>query len=84
MVAEVPPKGAISNSGNRILHLAVENDTATEARIIFEDTVFEVSLGILADVKETIIPSCVVPKYQPLESEQLHQGSRLLITWIRF
>lgn len=63
MVAEVPPKGAIRNSGYRILHLAVENDTATKARIVFEDAVFEVSLRILLDVKETVISSRVVPEY---------------------
>jgi hypothetical protein len=61
--AEVPPKGAICYGGNRILHLAVENDTATEARIIFEDAVFKVSLGIFANVEEAVIPSRVVPEY---------------------
>ena len=84
MVAEVPPKGAIRYGGNRILHLAVEYDTATEARIIFKDAVFEVSLGILADMKEPVIPSSVVPEYQPLECEQLYQGPRLLIGRVRF
>jgi hypothetical protein len=84
LVAEVPPKGAIRNSGNRILHLAVENDTATEARIIFEDTVFEVSLGILADVKETVIPSRVVLENYSLEIKQLYLRFRLLIGWVCF
>jgi len=63
LVSEIPPKGAIRYSGNRVLHLAVEYDTTTEASIIFEDAVFEVSLGILADVEEPVISSRVVPEY---------------------
>ena len=84
MEAEIPPKGTISNSSNRILHFAVEYDAPTEARIIFEYAVFEVSFRILADVKESVIPPRVVPENQPLEIEQLNQGSRLLIGWVCF
>jgi hypothetical protein len=62
LVAEVPYKGAIRYSGNGILHLTVKYDTSTEARIIFEDAVFKVSLGILADVEEAVIPSRIVPE----------------------
>ena len=62
MEAEIPPKRAIRNSSNRIIHFTVKYDAPTEALIIFEDTVFEVSFGILSDLKESVISSSVVPE----------------------
>jgi hypothetical protein len=62
LVAEIPSKGAIRNCCSRILHFTVEYDAPTKASIIFEDAVFEVSFSILSDMKESIIPSRVVPE----------------------
>ena len=62
MVSEISSKCAICDSCNGILHFTVENDAPTKASIIFEYTVFKFSLRILADMKESVIPSRVVPE----------------------